>query len=114
MPRNIGQWLRRQHFDSVKEALDEACFLQSVEEEENCGSGKIFTVEREPLEEGLKVEIKQIVKDCIKEMQAQQLKKEQSERPRSSCRKLWVLVLQGKRTFNERVSSYAAGQNCSL
>ena len=59
-----------------------------LEEEENCGSGKIFTVEREPLEEGLKVEIKQIVKDCIKEMQAQQLKKEQSERPRSSHRKL--------------------------
>ena len=89
VPRKIGQWLHRRHFDSVKEALDEARFLQSVEEEENCGSGKIFTVEREPLEEGLKVEIKQIVKDCIKEMQAQQLKKEQSERPRSSCRKLW-------------------------
>ena len=88
VPRNIGQWLRRQHFDSVKEALYEAHFLQSVEEEENCGSGKIFTVEREPLEEGLKVEIKQIVKDCIKEMQAQQCKKEQSERRRSSCRKL--------------------------
>ena len=49
---------------------------------------KIFTVETEPPEEGLKVEIKQIVKDCIKEMQAQQPKKEQSERPRSSRRKL--------------------------
>ena len=88
VPRNNGQWLRRRHFDSVKEALDEALFLQSVEEEGNCGSGKIFTVEGEPLEEGLKVEIKRIVKDCIKEMQAQQCKKEQSERPRSSCRKL--------------------------
>ena len=89
MPRNIGRELRRRHFNSVKEALTEERFLQSVEEEENCGSGKIFTVEREPLEEGLKVEIKQIVKDCIKEMQAQQLKKERSERPRSSRRKLW-------------------------
>ena len=35
------------------------------------------------------MEIKQIVKDCIKEMQAQQLKKERSERPRSSRKKLW-------------------------
>ena len=58
VPRNIGRELRRRHFDSVKEALNEARFLQSVEEEENCGSGKIFTLEKEPLEEGLKVEIK--------------------------------------------------------
>ena len=89
VPRNIGQELRRQHLDSVKEALHEARFLQSVEKDENCESGKIFAVETEPLEEGLKLEIKQIVKDCIKEMQAQQPKKEQSERPRSSRRKIW-------------------------
>ena len=89
VPRNIGRELRRQHLDSVKEALDEARFLQSVEKDENCESGKLFAVETEPLEEGLKVEIKQIVNDCIKEMQAQQLKKEQSERPRSSPRELW-------------------------
>ena len=89
VPRNIGRELRRRHLDSVKEALDEVRFLQSVEKDENCESGKIFTVETEPPEEGLKVEIKQIVKDCIKEMQAQQPKKEQSERPRSSRRKLW-------------------------
>ena len=35
------------------------------------------------------MEIKQIVKDCIKEMQAQQPKKEQSKRPRSSRSELW-------------------------
>ena len=46
----------------------EALFFQSVEKDENCESGKIFAVETEPPEEGLKVEIKQIVKDCIKEM----------------------------------------------
>ena len=49
VPRNIGRELRRQHFDSVKEALKEARFLQSVEEEENCGSGKIFTVEADSI-----------------------------------------------------------------
>ena len=35
------------------------------------------------------MEIKQIVEACMKQMQAQQPKKEQSERPRTSRRKLW-------------------------
>ena len=47
VPRNIDLELRRRHFDSVKKALDEARFLQSVEEDEDCESGKIFTVEAE-------------------------------------------------------------------
>ena len=90
VPRNIGRELRRRHFDSVKEALDEARFLQSVEEDENCGSGKIFTVEADskpPVEEP-KMDIQQIVEACMKQMQAQQPKKEQCERPRSLRRKL--------------------------
>ena len=45
VPRNIGRELRRRHFNSVKEALDEAHFLQSAEEEEDRDSGKICTVE---------------------------------------------------------------------
>ena len=90
VPRNIGRELRRRHFDSVKEALDEARFLQSVEEDEDCDNGKVFTVEAEtkpPVEEP-KVDINQIVEACMKQMQAQQPKKEQSKRPRSSRRKL--------------------------
>ena len=89
VPRNIGRELRRRHFNSVKEALDEARFLQSVEEDEDRDSGKIFTVEAEaksPVEEP-KVNIQQIVEACMKQMQAQQPKKEQSERPRTSRRK---------------------------
>ena len=89
VPRNIGQELRGMHFNSVKEALKEARFLQSVEKDENCRSGKIFSVEAEPLGEGLKVEIKQIVEACLMQIQAQQPKKEQSERPRMSQKKLW-------------------------
>ena len=90
VPRNIGRELRHRHFDLVKEALDEARFLQSVEEDEDFDSGKIFTVEAEvkpPVEEP-KVDIQQIVEACMKQIQAQQPKKEQSERPRSSRRKL--------------------------
>ena len=83
VPRNIGRELRRRHFDSVKEALKEARFLQSVEEEENRGSGKIFTVEADstPSVEEPKSDIQQIVEACMKQMQAQQPRKERSERP---------------------------------
>ena len=90
VPRNIGRELRRRHFNSVKDALDEARFLQSVEEDEDCDNVKIFTIKAEtkpPVEEP-KVDIQQIVEVCMKQMQAQQAKKEQSERPRSSRRKL--------------------------
>ena len=51
VPRNIGQKLRRMHFSSVKEALKEARFLQSIEKDENYRSGNIFSVEAEHLRE---------------------------------------------------------------
>ena len=90
VPINIGHELRRRHFDSVRDALEEARFLQSVEEDEDCDNGKVFMVEAEPTQpvEEPKVDIQQIVEACMKQMQAQQPKKEQSERPRSSRRKL--------------------------
>ena len=68
VPRNIGRELRRRHFDSVKDALEEARFLQSVEEDENCDNGKVFTVEAEPKQpvEEPKVDIQQIVDACMK------------------------------------------------
>ena len=44
MPESIGHGLRRRHFASVREALAEARFLQSVEEEEDPHKGKVFTV----------------------------------------------------------------------
>ena len=93
VPRNIGRELRCRHFNSVKEALNEACFLQSVEEDEDCDSGKIFTVEAEakPSVEEPKLDIQQSVEACMKQMQAQQPKKEQSKRLRSSRRKLRCL-----------------------
>ena len=81
VPKNIGRELRRRHFNSVKEALEEARFLQSAEEEEDRDSGKICTVEAKavpPVEEP-KVNIQQIVEACVKQIQAQQPKKEQSE-----------------------------------
>ena len=83
VPRNIGRELRHRHFDSVKEALKEESFLQSVEEDGNRGSGKIFTVESDSTSsvEEPKPDIQQIVEACMKQMQAQQPRKERSERP---------------------------------
>ena len=90
VPKSIGRELRRRHFDSVREALEEARFLQSVEEEEDCDSGKIFTVEADPKPppEEPKIDIHQIVEACMKQMQTLQQSKAQSERPRSTRRKL--------------------------
>ena len=89
VPRNIGRELRLRHFNSVKEALEEARFLQSAEEEEDRDSGKICMIEAKavpPVEEP-KVNIQQIAEACVKQLQAQQSKKEQSERPRGSRKK---------------------------
>ena len=90
MPRSIGRELRRKHFDSVREALEEARFLQSVEEDEDCDNDKVFTVEakNKQLVEEPQVDLNQIVEACVKQMQALQTKQRQSERPRSARRKL--------------------------
>ena len=76
VPESIGRELRRRHFASVKEALAEARFLQSVEEDEDRDNGKVFTVEGKikPVEEP-KVELKRVVEACVKQLQALQATK---------------------------------------
>ena len=90
VPESIGRELRWRHFASVREALVEARFLQSVEEDEDRDNGKVFTVEAETKQsvEEPKVDINQIVEACMKQMQALQPSKGQSERPRSTRKKL--------------------------
>ena len=89
VPRNIGHELRRRHFGSVKEALAEAHFLQFMEEDEDCENGKVFTVKEEvkPVEEP-KVDLNQVVEACMKQLQALQANKKQSERPGSVMKRL--------------------------
>ena len=89
VPKSIGRELRRRHFASVREALEEARFLQSVEEDEDRDNGKVFTVEAEikPVEEP-KVDLNRVVEACVKQLQALQATKEQNERPRSARKKL--------------------------
>ena len=89
MPESIGHELRRRHFASVREALAEARFLQSVEEDEARSRSKVFTVKEEvkPVEEP-KVDLNQVVEACMKQLQALQANKKQSERPRSARKRL--------------------------
>ena len=89
MPRSIGHELRCRHFDSVKEALAEARFLQSMEKDEDRDNGKVFIVKEEvkPVEES-KVDLNQVVEACIRQLQALQASKKQSERPRSVRKRL--------------------------
>ena len=83
VPRNIGRELRRRHFDSVREALAEARFLQFMEDDENRDNGEVFTVKEEvkPVEEP-KADLIQVVEACMRQLQALQASKKQSERPR--------------------------------
>ena len=73
VPESIGHELRWRHFASVREALAEARFLQSVEEDEARSRGKIFTVKEEvkPVEEP-KVDLNQVVEACMKQLQGLQ------------------------------------------
>ena len=89
MPESIGRELRRRHFASVREALAEVRFLQSVEEDEDRDNGKVFMVKGKikPVEEP-KVDLNRVVEACVKQLQALQATKEQNERPRSAQRKL--------------------------
>ena len=85
VPESIGHELRRKHFRSVREALAEARFLQFMKEDENHNSGKVFMAKEEvkPVEEP-KVDLNQVVEACMRQLQALQASKKQSERPRSA------------------------------
>ena len=81
-----------------------------MEEDEDRDNGKVFTVEAEtkPSVEEPKVDVNQIVEACMKQMQTLQPNKGQSERLRSASEKAQVLVLWGRRTYAERISSDSA------
>ena len=47
IPESIGRELRRKHFQSVREALIEAKFLQTIQDNEDLEKGKVLTVAKE-------------------------------------------------------------------
>ena len=71
IPESIGCKLRRKHFQSVREALQEARFLQTIQDSEDLEKGKVLTVAKEeekPKEN--RVNLEQVVGECLKQLQA--------------------------------------------
>ena len=87
IPESIGRELRRKHFQSVREALQEARFLQAIQDNEDLEKNKVLTVDREeekPKEN--RVDLEQVVGECLKQLQAQATLGGKNERPGSAVR----------------------------
>ena len=72
IPESIGRELRRKHFQSVRVALLEAKFLQTIQDNEDLEKGKVLTVAKEeekPKEN--RVDLAQVAGECLKQLQAQ-------------------------------------------
>ena len=87
VPESIGCKLRCMHFQSVREALLEAKFLQKVQDSEDLEKGKVLTVgkeEEKPKEN--RVDLEHIVGECLKQLQAQTNLVGKNERPGNAVR----------------------------
>ena len=87
VPESIGRELRHKHFQSVREALLEAKFLQKVQDSEDLEKGKVLTVAKEeekPKEN--RVDLEQVVGECLKQLQAQAKLGSKNERPGNAVR----------------------------
>ena len=87
IPESIGRELRCKHFQSVREALQEARFLQTIQDSEDLEKGKVLTVAKEeekPKEK--RVHLEHVVAECLKQLQAQASVGGKNERPRNAVR----------------------------
>ena len=80
VPVSIGKELRRKHFSSVKEALDEARFLQRVEEEKK---DTVLTVDSE--ETPTPLSQKDLIEECVKQLQSRGMLGKEREQPRKKA-----------------------------
>ena len=101
LPEPIGRELRRMHFRSVREALQEARFLQKVQEEEKPSNGTVLTMEKEARKSASKeADVDEIVEKCLKQLKLQAKQGNKNERPRSNRRrryKCWCCGEEGHR-----------------
>ena len=87
IPESIGRELRRKHFHSVREALQEARFPQTIQDSEDLEKGKVLTVAKEeekPREN--RVDLEQVVGECLKQLQVQTNIGGKNERPGNAVR----------------------------
>ena len=79
--------MRRKHFHSVREALKEARFLQTVQDEEELEKGKVLPIAKEeekPVEN--RVDLEHVVGECLKQLQGQTTMAVKNERPGKAAR----------------------------
>ena len=72
VPESICRELRRKYFQSVREVLPEAKFLQKVQDSEDVGKGGVLTVgkeEEKPKEN--RVDLELVAGECLKQLQGQ-------------------------------------------
>ena len=87
MKESIVHELRHKHFQSVQEDLQEARFLQTIQDSEDLEKGKILTVAKEeekPREN--RIDLEQVVGKCLKQLQAQANVGGKNERPGNAVR----------------------------
>ena len=87
MPESIGRELRRKYFQSVREALQEARFLQTVQDSEDLERGKVLSVAKEEeIPKENRVDLEQVVGECLMQLQAQANLGGKNERPGNAIR----------------------------
>ena len=87
IPESIGLKLRRKHFQSVREALQEARFLQTVQDNEDLEKGKVLTeAKEEEKHKENRVDLEQVVGECLEQLQAQANLGGKNERPGNAVR----------------------------
>ena len=91
LPTAIGKELRRKHLDTVKEALDEARFLERITEEENIGKNKVLALETLSPD---KIAEKAI-EGCLKKLEEKGWGPPGKTRPRTSKIKCWCCGQEG-------------------
>ena len=81
IPASLGKELRRKHLLSVKDALEEARFLQRVQDEE--GKGHVLAVKSERT-----LSQAELVEECIKQLRSKGLLADKRERPGNGSKKI--------------------------
>ena len=106
IPDSIGKELRKQHFGTVKEALEEARFLQRVQRKENLSKEEVLAVNKHPSPEDL-------VEECLRRLKTKGLMGERRERRRKGKGKAacWCCGEEGhlRRECPDRAAQNGAG-----
>ena len=86
IPESISKELRRKHLVSVREALEEARFLQRVQEEENGGKDRVLVMDNEKKKS---CDCEALIEECIKRLGRRSVWNDTRERPRARKGKCW-------------------------